>query len=447
MSPRQRAALVLSLLVTAVAACGGDDPADPANEPTGDTTSSGAPSSASPPSAASTVSFVLFGDPTETAGYETLVEQFEAANPDVDVELGPVASQDDLLARLTTGFAGGQPPDVFLINYRSYGQFADQGVLAPVADRLAASEVIAEDDFADAALEAFRFDGEELTCLPQNVSSLAVYYNVDLFEAAGVPLPAPGWSWDDFLSAAQALTGDGTYGLGTQASLIRLAPFVWSAGGELVDDPTAPSSLTLDDQAARAGVDFFLDLQSVHNVVPPETEEQAHESEARFLDGDLGMYLNSRRAVPTLRTIESFEWDVAPIPVGPSGESVSILHGDAYCMSAESAVQDATWRFVEYANSPEGQAILAESGRTVPSRTDVAASEAFLRPDVAPASAQVFIDALPTLRSVPHTATWSQVEGAADEVLEAMFYGRIEREEGLRQLAELTGPLFGAVGG
>lgn len=185
---RRGAGIAAHALVAALAACGGDDPSQSPNEVQTERDATGARTS--------TVSFVLFGDPTETAGYEQLVEQFEAENTDIDVELGPVASQDDLLARLTTSFAGGRPPDIFLINYRSYGQFADQGVLAPVADRLAASDVLAEDDFAEAALEAFRFDGDELTCLPQNVSSLAVYYNVDLFEAAGVPLPHEGWTWE-----------------------------------------------------------------------------------------------------------------------------------------------------------------------------------------------------------------------------------------------------------
>ena len=435
MNQSRAASVAAALAVTAglVACSTGTDGRSPGGPTTGDSDGD-----------ISTVSFVLFGDPAETAGYETLAQQFEAANDDVDVQLAPVASQADLAATLTTSFAGGSPPDVFLINYRGYGQFAQQGVLAPVAVLLADSDVIAEDEFAETALDAFRFDGSELTCLPQNVSSLAVYYNVDLFESAGVALPADGWTWADFLLAARRLTGDGRYGLGTDANTIRLAPFVWSAGGELVDDEVTPTTFTLDTPEARRGVDFFLDLQTVHGVVPPEAEEQARESEARFLDGDLGMFLNSRRVVPTLRTIEGFAWDVAPMPVGPAGESVSILHGDAYCMSATSEVQDATWRFIEYANSAEGQTVLAESGRTVPSRTDVAGSEAFLRPDVPPASAQVFLDSLPTLRAVPHTATWPRVESAADELIEAMFYGRIEREEGLAQLADVTGPLFGA---
>ena len=392
------------------------------------------------------IRLVLFGDPVEAAGYEKLVAAFEEENPDVEVALTPVAEQDDLLAKLTTQFAAGRPPDVFLVNYRNYGQFAASGVLAPVQPLLDRSDVIDEEDYAPAALDAFRFDGEDLTCMPQNVSSLVTYYNVDMFEEAGVPLPRPGWTWDDFLAAAEALTGDGSYGLGTEASLIRVAPFVWSAGGEVVDDPTDPTRLTLDSGAARRGLDFFLDLQTVHGVVPPDREEQSQDSESRFLSGTLGMYLNSRKSVPTLRTIEEFTWDVAPLPVAPGGEPATILHGDAYCLADTDRQDDDAWRLVEFANSVEGQQILARSGRTVPSRTDVAASEAFLRPDEPPADSRVFIDVVPTIRSVPHTASWPRVESQADSILTELFYGRLDREEGIDLLVQSTEPLFGGSG-
>ena len=389
------------------------------------------------------IQLMLFGDPVETAGYQKMIAAFTEQHPDIPVNLVPVAEQDDLLAKLTTSFAGGKPPDTFLVNYRSYGQFAEQGALAPVQSYLDDSDAIAEEDFAPTALEAFRYDGEELTCMPQNVSSLEVYYNVDLFEEAGVDPPQAGWTWDDFLAAAEALTHDENYGVGVEPSLIRLAPFVWSAGGELVDDPQQPSRLALDEPDARKALDFFLDLQLEHGVVPPEREELSLDSESRFLQGKLGMYLNSRKSVPTLREIEDFTWDVAPLPVAPDGEPATILHGDAYCMSAASEHKDDAWTFIEFAMSQEGQTLLAESGRTVPSRLDVAESEVFLESDQPPASSEVFLDAIPTIRSVPHTATWSQVEKEGDNLLASVFYGRVDREAGVQQLIDETAPLFG----
>jgi len=406
----------------------------------------GSPGGAPASGAQTDLQLLLFGGPDEVAGYQAMTAEFEGANPDVRVTVTPVANQDDLLAKLATSFAAGSPPEVFLINFRKYGQFAAQGVLRPVQDYLDASDVLSEDDFVSAPLETFRFDGERLTCQPQNVSSLVVYYNFDLFEERDVPLPDDGWTWDAFLAAATALTGDGTYGLGTEPLLIRLAPFVWSNGGEVTDDQVAPGTLTLDEGPAREALDFFLDLSLEHGVVPPDVEEQSENAEARFMRGGLGMYLNSRKSVPNLRGIEGFRWDVAPLPVAPGGTPATILHSDAYCISEGTGKEDTAWRLIEFAMSTHGQELLAESGRTVPSRVDVLASDVFLEPDLPPASAFVFADNAQIARATPHTSKWLQVENAADDILEAMFYGRIDREEGMRRLVSDTAPLFGSGG-
>jgi multiple sugar transport system substrate-binding protein len=390
--------------------------------------------------------FVLFGDAAETAGYERMLKAFESQHADIDVTLSPVASQDELLAKLTTSFAGGQPPDVFLINFRKYGQFASQGALEEVGPYLVDSDVLDPDDFFPVVFDPFRFDGETLACMPQNVSSLVVYYNQDLFEASGVAPPNEGWTWDEFLATAQAITDGEVYGLGTDPSLIRIAPFVWSNGGEVVDDLEDPTTLTLSEGPAREALDWFLDLSLVHGVVPPDVEEQSESSESRFLNGRLGMYLNSRLVTPTLREIDGFTWDVAPLPVAPGGQPFTMLHSDAYCMAGPGEHHEESWRLIEFAMSEEGQRILAESGRTVPSRRDVASSDVFLESDAPPASAHVFVDNAQILRATPHAATWSRVEKAADDVLEQIYYGRIDREEGVARLIEETRPLFGAGG-
>ena len=59
------------------------------------------------------------------------------------------------------------------------------------------------DDFYPQALDAFRWHGE-LTCLPQNISSLVVYYNRNLFTASGVPEPRAGWTWNEFVYGREA---------------------------------------------------------------------------------------------------------------------------------------------------------------------------------------------------------------------------------------------------
>ncbi len=403
--------------------------------------SGGAPAN-DDPDAPTTIRLVLFGGPEEQAAYQRVADAFHGEHPDLTVELQVVAKQDDLLARLTSAFAAGTPPDLFLINFRKYGLYAEQGVLAPVQQFLDASDAFDLDEFYQAPLDAFRFGGTELTCMPQNVSSLVTYVNLDLFEAAGVDLPTSNWDWDDFTAAAQATTGldpDGngtaSFGIGTSPSLIRLAPLVWSNGGEVVDDSTSPTRLTLDTPEAIEALDFLTSLPTT-GIAPGDLDEQARDSESRFLDGDLAMYWSSRREVPTFREVTSFDWDVAPFPIAPGGQPVTMLHSDAFCLSAQGKTTDA-WQFVEFALGEVGATILAESGRTVPSNRPVAESDAFLRTDVPPAHARVFLDNAEIVRATPSTADWNAVENQADDILEALYFGRITREVAVERLAAL----------
>jgi multiple sugar transport system substrate-binding protein len=392
------------------------------------------------------ITFMIFGDTGEKAAYEALVAAFHERHPEIAVTLLHIPSQSDYRKRLGVDFAAGTPADIVLLNYRRYAAFAARGALTPLDGYVAQSTLLDRAAFYPETLEPFVWEGQ-LMCIPQNLSSLVVYYNQDLFAAAGVPEPADDWTWADFLTAAQQLTqdtdGDGQidqYGLGTEVSLFRVAPFIWQNGGELVDDPAAPTRLALDTPEAREAIQWFVDLQLRHGVVPDAVAEAAESSERRFLNGRLGMFLNSRRGVPTYRTIEAFGWDVAPLPQGRT--KAGILHADAYCMPQATKYPEATWRFIEFANAAEGQALIAASGRTVPSLRSVATSAVFLAPGEPPARNQVFLDVIPAIRAVPVMDTWVDIEElVADELMRA-FYGQASVDEVIRTATERAQPFF-----
>lgn len=394
------------------------------------------------------VSFLVFGDPAELSAYRSLAAAFTDAHPEIELELIHIPSAADYRARLGVDFAAGDPADVVLINYRRYAPLAAMGALEPLAPYLRQSDIISETDFFGIATDPFKWRGQ-LMCIPQNISSLVVYYNRALFDEAGLRYPEDDWTQEEFLDVAQALTididGDGDvdqYGLGTEASIFRLAPFVWGAGGELVvlESGLRPIRLALDSRAAREAVEWFVELQTVHGVVPDAVAETAESSESRFLNGRMAMFLNSRRGTPTARAVEGLDWDVAALPtnVRPAG----ILHSDAYCMAAATEDKDAAWTFIEFANSPTGQAIVAESGRTVPSLIEVAASEAFLDPTVAPANSEVWLETVDTLRTVPVMAAWVDIEELTGDELERAFYGGAPVDEAIDSMIARTAPFF-----
>jgi multiple sugar transport system substrate-binding protein len=436
---RLTALLLAAVLTGTAAACSPGDDADDGGD------------------AASPVQLLVFGAPEELAAYRTLVDAYAKAHPGRTVQLVEASDRKDLLARLATSIAGGAPPDLFLMNYRFYGQLAVKDAIEPLDERIAASDAIKPADYYPVAMNAFTWQGRQL-CLPQNVSSLAVYYNRSLFEKYGVPLPQAGWTWNDLLTSATAMTRDanggiirGTesegaarrpavHGLGIEPSIIRVAPFVWSNGADIVDDPARPTRLTLDTPAAREALKNLIDLRLAYGVVPTDEEVEAEDDESRFANGRLAMLFSSRRSTTTFRSITGFEWDVAPMPVyrQPAG----VLHSDAYCLTRGSKNKDAAWSFLEYAVSAEGQRTIAATGRTVPSHIGVSTSPAFLGPAQPPRSAKVFLDAIPTVRALPTVSTWPEIEDATGGILENALYRGDKLDDVIRDLDEQTRPLF-----
>ncbi len=376
------------------------------------------------------VRFSVWGDPLEQAAFRAVADRFEKLNPHVRVEINGLPDKTDFSASLATEFAAGTPPDVFVLNYRRLAQFYNQDSLQPLGPFLAQSDVLDESDFYGIALDAFRDSQGTLVCIPHNISSQVIYYNRDLFDKAGVPYPTASWDWEQFRQAAIALTssdhnGDGEpdqFGLGMEPTILRMAPFIWQNGGELVDDWENPTTLTLDSAESQQALSFVIDLSVIDGVFPNASQEAVQSQGNRFLNGNIAMYINSRRITPTLRESAEFNWDVAPLPHGE--RAATILHSDGYCMSRNSEVSAVAWQFIEFAVSEEGQQIASQLGRAVPSLKSVATSPYFLEPTQPPANAQVWLDVVPDLRLLPRLEHWSQIERKAAVTFELAFLGR-----------------------
>jgi multiple sugar transport system substrate-binding protein len=435
--PRFGSGLLSALLCALAVACGGSDGG-----------SSGS------------VRFLVFGDPAEINAYRTLIAAFAEEEPDIDVQLVEASDREDLIARLSSSIAGGAPPDLFLMNYRFYGQYASRDVLEPLGPYVDDSSKFEEDDFYPQALDAFRWK-DELMCLPQNISSLVLYFNRDLFKRFKVPPPRDGMLWNELVIKAQQMTRDkngqqvkgadpdmpqaGTaqpavYGLGVEPVIIRLAPFVWSNGGEIVGDDEKPTRFTLDTPQAQEAISQLFGLRTNFGVVPNDEEVEAEDDESRFANGRLAMFLDSRRAVPMFREAAKFDWDVVSLPF--YDKPASILHSDAYCMTKAAKAKDAAWRFVEYAVGPEGAPVIAKTGRTVPSLKEVAESDAFLDPSQKPANSRVFLDAIATIQHVPTISTWPEIEDVTDGLLENGMYLGQPVDAVVAEIDRKTRPLF-----
>ena len=382
---------------------------------------------------ASRITVQAAGGEGELAALQEVIDAFEASKPGTTVEFTGIPSQGDHVAKLATGFAGGAPPDVFLLNYRRIGQFAERGVLAP-----ADLGPIPREALYPGPVEAFTIGGE-LVCLPQNASSSVVYVNPALFEQAGVDLPADDWTWEDLETAAQVLDAEGVPAIGFDAEIRTVAPFVWTTGGEVVDDTAAPTRMVLDRPEGREALTY---LERLQDYGVDATSRAAVEPADQFAQGDLAMFLDSRRAVPNFRGTEGLTFDVVPLPRADAGTpSRSLLATDAWCVS-KGAPAIAT-ELAQYAVGSTGGAVLARSGRTVPSLRSLAESPDFLAPDQDPRSSRVFLDVLPDLRRLPNVRQEDEAEEFANDLLAQYFAGEADLDATVAAIGERTAAAYG----
>jgi multiple sugar transport system substrate-binding protein len=386
-------------------------------------------------SATAPITVQIGAEPEEAAVYRSLVAAYREAGGG-KVELVTVG-RDDHLTRLSTAFTSGDAPDVFAINYRQYAPFVQRGAVHPIGPLLEEAGIDTA-DYYDEPLRAFTYDGA-LQCMPQNVSSLVVYWNRELFTRAGVAAPKAGWRWDEFVATARALTTGGVKGVGIDASIIRMAPFIWGNGGTIVDDDAAPTRTTLHEPDARAALEAVVDLIGT-GATPSKEQLAAQGVEEQFMTGKLAMFLSSRVEVPALREQRGLDFDVAALPV--MGTPASVLHSDAYCVASDSGNRAAAAKFVAFAVGQQGQTITALGGRTVPSLRSVATSPAFLTPSRAPASSQVFLDAIPILRHTPVTPSWPEVEDVIGTQLQRAFEDGVPLDEVLAEIRKQADPLL-----
>jgi multiple sugar transport system substrate-binding protein len=407
-------ALLALLLLAPVAACGGGGAAS------GDD---------------SRLTVQAAGGEGELSAVRELVAAFEGSRPGVTVDFVGVPNQGDHVAKLSTAFAGNNPPDVFLLNYRRLGPFVERGVLAPVD----LGELSTGDFFAP-PLEAFTYQGT-LACLPQNVSSSVAYVNVDLFEQAGLPLPAADWTWADLEQVSQVLHGKDIKAFGVEPLVRNVAPFVWTAGGEVVDDISRPRSMTLDSPQARRALSY---LDSLQEYGVDATSRAATPPVEQFARGKLAIFVDSRRSVPAFRKAEGLRFDVRPLPrEDPSRPSRSLLASDAYCVSQASGARELAAQFARFAVAEEGGAVLARSGRTVPALKALARSEAFLDPAQQPASSAVWLDIVDDLRRLPNVAEQDEAEEVADDLLVQYFAGKADLDATLAEIRRATSAVYG----
>ncbi|WP_258724926.1 ABC transporter substrate-binding protein [Cellulomonas sp. NS3] len=355
-SPAVRAAALAGVTALALAACSGGsgDAADPsaAAEEGGTLT-------------------VWAWEPT----LEQVVEDFEAANEGVEIELVNAGTGNDQYTALQNAVAAGSGvPDVAQVEYYALPQFALGESVADLTD-LGAGEL--DGTFTPGPWSSVTV-GEGIYGLPMDSGPMALFYNEEVFTKHGITVPT---TWDEYVAAAKALhaADPNVYITNDTGDAGFATSMIWQAGGQPFQVDGTDVTLDLADEGSTRFAETWQQLLDEDLVAP--ISSWSDEWYQGLGDGSIATLTIGAWMPANLESgVEAGagKWRVAPMPQWEAGEEATAENGgSALSVMEASENKELAYAFLEYANAGDGVQTRVDGG-AFPATTAELESEEFI---------------------------------------------------------------------
>ncbi|WP_090064561.1 sugar ABC transporter substrate-binding protein [Lentzea flaviverrucosa] len=386
----------VSALVLVLAACGRGD--DPAGGQAGTDVAQGP--------ATGTITVWAMG--AEGEKLPALAEEFEKANPGVDVQVTAIP-WDAAHNKFTSAIAAGQVPDAAMVGSTWMGEFAGMGALDPTPSS------IDKGSFFDGAQRTTEVDGTSYG-IPWYVETRLLYYRKDLAKTAGYETPPKDWPGLKEMAKAMQAKAGAKWGIGLQpggtGSWQSLLPFAWSNGASLTKD--GGGAYNFDSPEMREALEYYGSFFA-EGIADKEAPAQPT-TEPDFASGRVPMFISGPWMMSAVEKVggEGFKdkYDVMPMPTKKT--SSSFVGGSDFVVFKETKNRDSAWKFVQWLANPQTQVKWYQRSTDLPSVKSAWQDPAL----TADTKLATFGRQLDTAQSPPTFATWEQAITALDTEVE-----------------------------
>ena len=270
--------------------------------------------------------------------------------------------------------------------------------------------------------------------IPKDINAFGLFYNKDLFKAAGVAAPDATWTWDNVNDAAKKLpdASKGIYGIvAPEADENTWYLTIPQAGGMVISDDGKTSGY--DSPEAVKGIQFWVDM--VKNGVSPNLQ-QTTDTDARtlFTSGKVAMYYGGSwdpAAIAEVPAAKAFT-GVAKLPKGVTDNYLS--NGLAYAIYAKTQHPAEAWEFVKFLGSKEANEIQAATGTVIPAYLGQA--DLYVKGLSWLDGAQSLVDQLPNAKPFPASGNTTVWRTFATKELAKAWTGEESVEDATKAIAE-----------
>ena len=312
--------------------------------------------------------------PSETELFKATLADFREQHPNLEFKYEPIPGNYSEKLQLMLGTR--TAPDIFFLKGMTAPSYMSFGILNPLDDLLAQSPDFDTDDFYPFALEAFQYDGKQYG-LPKDFNPYVLFYNKQLFRAAGIDSLPKNWAELEAISRqlTQDQNGDGQtdqYGFIVEPSVEMVMPFVYQNEGYFQNPD---GSLGITDEPFIEALEFYYGLYQKGVATMAQDQGVAWNGDA-FGRGICAMAVSGGWLIPFLKdNYPEVEYGIAPLPAGKKRATVAFT--TAYSMPQATQFESEAWELVRYLTGKEGMTQWTQSGIAMPTRKSVAEANGF----------------------------------------------------------------------
>lgn len=382
-----------------------------------------------PVTAQSTVTlryFTFSAAPDHLEDLDTIIQAFEDENPGIEIEVD-TAPFADYFTLLQSDVLSGDAADVFELNYENFVTYAANDVLLDISNLLSGDA-----PYYPRALDAFQYEGAQLA-LPASFSTVLLFYNADLFDAAELDYPTADWTWEDATAAAEAITalGDDVWGL---FSPVQFWEFYKKAGqnGDCAFFNEEMTESTINSAACVETLETMVSF--VDSGIMPSAADLSGVSDSElFLSGNLGMLVTGIWMFGAFADAD-FNWDVEIEPSLNQKGHHFFANGVAVSASTRYPEEAALW--AEFMTSSEVMAtVRVESGWELPALDAPEYVESYLEQTPPNNRAAVFM-ALESPITPPVIERQNEMQDTVNNLIARVVDGEISAQAALDEAKE-----------
>ena len=365
-----------------------------------------------------------------------LVKQFNDLKNGITVEYRQIQF-DDVVSEAMRAFSTGQAPDIIAVDNPEHALFSSRGAFLDLTDRIKASSVIKPENYFPGPLASVMWDGKYYG-VPKATNTIALYYNKDMYKAAGLDPNSPPETWDQLVDYARKLTdpSKNVYGLAFSAKAseegtFQFLPWAQMAGGgyEKINAPGAVKALEI----WKTVIDEKL-------ASPDSLTRGQWDSTGTFNSGNAAMAISGPWELDRMVTEAKFDWAVALLPVPEEGAQRSSAMGDFnWAIFANSQHPDEAFKVLEFFVSQDDQ-MFAKYGQ-LPARSDITIPATGVK--LKDEALKVFLEQLKYAQPRgPHPA-WPKISKAIQDAIQGALTGQMSAKDALDQAAEQIAAVLG----